>query len=26
VRVPPDHVAEWDPGDIKDRLIVAYCS
>jgi NhaP-type Na+/H+ or K+/H+ antiporter len=26
VRVPPDHVAEWDPGDIKERLIVAYCS
>jgi NhaP-type Na+/H+ or K+/H+ antiporter len=26
VRVPPDHVVEWDPGDIKERLIVAYCS
>jgi NhaP-type Na+/H+ or K+/H+ antiporter len=26
VRVPPDHVAEWDPGDDKDRLIVAYCA
>jgi len=26
VRVPPDHVAEWDPGDVEDRLIVAYCT
>ena len=26
VRVPPDHVAEWDPEDVQDRLIVAYCT
>jgi NhaP-type Na+/H+ or K+/H+ antiporter len=26
VRVPPDHVAEWDPGDVEGRLIVAYCT
>jgi hypothetical protein len=26
VRVPPDHVVEWDPGDVEDRLIVAYCT
>ena len=26
VRVPPDRVGEWDPGDVKDRLIVAYCT
>jgi NhaP-type Na+/H+ or K+/H+ antiporter len=26
VRVPPDHVAEWDPGDVGDQLIVAYCT
>jgi NhaP-type Na+/H+ or K+/H+ antiporter len=26
VRVAPDHVAEWDPGDVEGRLIVAYCT
>jgi NhaP-type Na+/H+ or K+/H+ antiporter len=26
VRVPADRIAEWEPGDLKDRLIVAYCT
>jgi len=26
VRVAPDRVSEWDPGDMRDRLIVAYCT
>jgi NhaP-type Na+/H+ or K+/H+ antiporter len=26
VRVPPDHVEEWANKDLRDRLIVAYCS
>ncbi|MCH8813725.1 MAG: cation:proton antiporter [Chloroflexi bacterium] len=26
VRVPPDRVSEWDPGDMRIRLIVAYCT
>ena len=26
VRVPPDRLLEWDPGDVRDRSIVAYCT
>ena len=26
VRVPPDRLLKWDPGDVRDRLIVAYCT
>ena len=26
VRVPADLIAEWAPGDLHDRLIVAYCT
>ena len=26
VRVPPDRLLKWDSGDVRDRLIVAYCT